>query len=222
VPQQPQTPGSPEEAEPPDLGLVKAAEQVVELALSSAQTGEPIEGATVKLLAPAPELPIGSPDEAELASADNYQSDVPAVGVDEAGTLQLTLVQPEDTDEPTELALVEPELELVEDDTAADTTAVELQQAAPPVETRRIAIDTAPSRQMIVAGNRPMTSLPASLTPPSSKICINRGFRIGDTPVFVLKVPEPEVTAFTEQIRTSEVVSFFEPDPCRTKQLNVP
>ena len=216
VPQQP-----PEEPEP-DLGLVKATEQVVELALSSAQTGEPVEGATVKLLAPAPELPNGAPSEAVLASTDNYQEDVPAADVDEAGTLQLSLGLSDDNGQPTQLALVEPELEPVENDTATDTATGEPPQGTTPVETRQIAIDTAPSQQMIVAGNRPMTSLPASLLPASSEICVNRGFRIGETPVFVLKVPEPEVTAFTELVSNSEAISFFEPDPCREKEVNDP
>ena len=91
-----------------------------------------------------------------------------------------------------------------------------------PVEKRQIAVATALSQQMVVVGNRPMVSLPASLLPVSSKICINRGFRIGQVPVFVLNVPGPEVTAFIGIIKTSEAISFFEPDPCRTKQINDP
>ncbi len=209
-------PEQPEEPEEPDLGLVKADITVVELALSSVQTGEPVEGATLKLLQPAPELPSNdetAETDAALTSAENYQEDVPAATADETGTVALQLTQAED-------GANEPELALVEE--PEDGTAAGQETAAAPADKREIKIDTAPSRQLVVAGNKPMTGLPASLAPAASKICIRRGFRVGPTPVFVVDVPQAEVPAFTGSLGSSEVISWFEPDPCRKKEFSDP
>ena len=207
----------PEEPSDPDLGLVKATAEVVELALSTRETGNPISGATVKLLAPAPDLPGGTPEESQLTAAEHYLSDVPATSVDEVGTVRLSLTPVAEEGRPPELALAESELDLVDVEPGqGEVTAVQRE------EKRLINIDDVPPKQIIVAGNRPMTSLPASLLPVGSRACISRGFRVADTPVFVVKVPENELKPFEDRLRTSDVVSFFEPDRCREKETDDP
>ena len=200
-----------DQPEEPDLGLVKAAVTVVELALSSEQTGDPVEGATLKLLQPSPDLPSGEGPDSTLTSAENYKDDVPAASLGEDGTATLQLSPSEDNGEEVELALVEEEEETESSNQPASASS-----------RREVKIDTSPSRQMVLAGSKPMTGLPASLAPTSAKICIKRGFRIGPTPVFVVKVPEIAVPAFTESLERSEAISWFEPDPCRQKEFSDP
>ncbi len=185
---------TPAETQTPELGLVKAQESVVELALANSQTGKPIEGASLKLLSPAPDLPGEDQADAAAASLAEYVDDVPAAAVDDSGVLSVKIAgRPGD---------------------AGDKAAPQNDR----VTRHEISHDTAPVQQLVVAAKSAMTGLPAKLAPKGSKICVSRGFRIGPTPVFVLRVPESDLKSLSDAITASDDISYFEPDQCRDKE----
>ncbi len=75
--------------ETPELGLVKAQETLVSLILVNEDDGQPLEGATIRLLAAEPDLPAGNAPDARLTDADNYVQGVEGVELGDDGQLLL-------------------------------------------------------------------------------------------------------------------------------------
>ncbi|MFO0991267.1 MAG: S8 family peptidase [Hyphomicrobiales bacterium] len=201
----------PEEAPPsvrppdePDLGLVKAESRVVELVLTSVQTGEPVSSAVVKLLEPPPALPQTGQTDPASSNPQEFAGDVPAGLVDDEGRTELTLsdIQPIEKGVP------------LKDQAEASPEKV---AAVTPKEKREIRIDTAPYKQFTLMANSQDFRLPQEIATLSDKICLKRKFKIADKPVLVIRVPEDRAVDFVRKVETSEV-SFVEEDPCRKKE----
>lgn len=196
----PTTPSTPEE---PDLGLVKAESRIVELVLTSVQTGEPVGSAVVKLLEPPPALPEIGQGDPSLSDPEDFAGDVPATLVDEQGRAALTLADA--TPIAKDIALVE---EPTQPNTAG-TGQVALK--------REVKIDTTPYKQFTVMAKSEGFRLPQEIGAISDKICLKRKFKIANKPVLVIRVPEEQAIEFVRKVEVSEV-AFVEEDPCRKKE----
>ena len=199
-----ETPPTVTPPEEPDLGLVKAESRVVELILTSVQTGEPIESAVVKFLEPPPALPQTGQDDPSLSKPDEYAGDVPAALVDDEGRAELTLIDVEP------IAKSAPDEEQAE--AATDKTPV-----ADAAQRREIKIDTTPYKQFTLMAKSEGFRLPQEIGKLGDKICLSRKFKIGDKPVLVIRVPADRAIEFIRKVETSEV-AFVEEDPCRKKE----
>ncbi len=198
---------SDQETEAPELGLVKAQETLVSLVLVNADSGEPLDGATIRLLASEPDLPGGTEPDAKLTGPENFAADVDGAELGDDGQLLLS-VSPQEDDEPAGITLTE-----VPDDKAADDGAAAKQPAA--TRTARVAKQ---NPQLVVATSTNWQRLPVRLAPQGARICINRNFSIGDSRVHVVSVPGRHVDEFTRNATDWEETEFVETDPCRNKE----
>ena len=193
--------------EAPELGLVKAQETLVSLILVDEEDGQPLEGATVRLLAAEPGLPAGNvPDEA-LTDTDNYAQGVEGAEVGDDGQLLLSVDAKADED------LAGITLTEVIEDKPADEAA----PAKKPTATRTARV-ARQNPQLVVATAANWTRLPVRLAPQGAKICINRNFRIGDNNIHVVSLPGRFVDEFTRNANRWEQTEFVEADPCRNKE----
>lgn len=206
----------PEEAEEPedipDLGLVKAQEAVVSLALSTENVGEAVEEVTLKILTEVPDLPMADGSDRTHDEIEAYQPGVTAVALDDHGEATIAFVGAEDQSEgeseSDEISLVA----LSEGDglnTDGNLVATNAERKLPIIR---------PDPQLVIASKGQNQSLPASLAPAGAQVCIKRGFPIGETNVFVVSVPENVLEPFIERVKASDTVEFIEPDPCRDKE----
>ncbi len=193
--------------EAPELGLVKAQQTLVSLILVNDDDGQPLEGATIRLLAAEPDLPGGKAPDAKLIGADNYAGGVEGVELDDDGQLLLS-VAPQTDDDLAGITLTEvPEEKPTDDATPANKP--------PAIRTARV---TRQNPQLVVATAANWTRLPVRLAPQGAKICINRNFRIGDNNIHVVSLPGQFVDEFTRNANRWEETEFVEADPCRNKE----
>jgi subtilisin family serine protease len=193
--------------ETPELGLVKAQETLVSLILVNEDDGQPLEGATIRLLAAEPDLPAGNAPDARLTDADNYVQGVEGVELGDDGQL-LLLVDSEADEDLAGITLTE----VVEDKPEADVTTTKK-----PTATRTVSV-ARQNPQLVVATAANWTRLPVRLAPQGAKICINRNFRIGDNNIHVVSLPGQFVDEFTRNANRWEQTEFVEADPCRNKE----
>ena len=191
----------------PELGLVKAQETLVSLILVDEEDGQPLEGATVRLLAPEPGLPAGNAPDGTLTGADNYAQGVEGAELGDDGQLLLS-VDPKTDEHLAGITLTE----VIE-----DTPAVEAAAPKKPAATRTARV-ARQNPQLVVATAANWTRLPVRLAPQGAKICINRNFRIGDNNIHVVSLPGRFVDEFTRNANRWEQTEFVEADPCRNKE----
>ena len=211
IEKQPSITSKPSEAdqaeETPELGLVKAQETLVSLILVNEDDGQPLEGATIRLLAAEPDLPSGNNPDSKLTDAANYAAGVAGAELGDDGQLLLSVApQPDDALAGIKLT------EVLEDQTGvagnvADKPAV--------TRTARVARQ---NPQLVVATAANWTRLPVRLAPQGAKICINRNFRIGDNNIHVVSLPGQFVDEFTRNANRWQETEFVEADPCRNKE----
>ncbi|NNJ77022.1 MAG: S8 family serine peptidase, partial [Anderseniella sp.] len=208
---QPSITSKPSEAdradETPELGLVKAQETLVSLILVNEDDGQPLEGATIRLLAAEPDLPAGNAPDAKFTDADNYAQGVEGMELGDDGQLLLSVDSQADAD----LAGITL-TEVIEDKPAADVTPTKKPTA---IRTARVARQ---NPQLVVATAANWTRLPVRLAPQGARICINRNFRIGDNNIHVVSLPGQFVDEFTRNANRWEQTEFVEADPCRNKE----
>lgn len=193
--------------ETPELGLVKAQETLVSLVLVNEDDGQPLEGATIRLLAAEPDLPSGNAPDAKLTDAENYAAGVDGTELGDDGQLLLS-VAPQEDDGLAGITLTE----VPEDKPAADAASAGKPAAA------RTARVTRQNPQLVVATPANWTRLPLRLAPQGAKICVNRNFRIGDNNIHVVSLPGQFVDEFTRNANRWEETEFVEADPCRNKE----
>jgi len=193
--------------EAPELGLVKAQETLVSLILVDEEDGQPLEGATVRLLAAEPGLPAGNAPDANLTDADNYTQGVEGAELGDDGQLLLSVDSKADED----LAGITL-TEVIEAKPAAEAAPTKKPTAT---RTARVARQ---NPQLVVATAANWTRLPVRLAPQGAKICINRNFRIGDNNIHVVSLPGRFVDEFTRNANRWEQTEFVEADPCRNKE----
>ncbi len=211
----PETTTTHEEDEPedvPDLGLVKASETVVSLALSADPSGVALEEAVLKVLTAVPDLPAADGSDAAADETEAYAAGVAAVALDSHGEATIAFAGAQDEAEAQgdegEISLVA----LAEGDglnTDGNLVSATVEKKLPLVR---------PQPQVVLASKSPNQSLPASLVPTGAKVCVKRAYPIGDTNIFVVSVPEDVLDPFIESVETSDEVAFIEPDPCRDKE----
>lgn len=191
----------------PELGLVKAQETLVSLILVDEEDGQPLEGATVRLLAAEPDLPTGNVPDVNLTGPDNYAQGVEGAELDDDGQLQLSVDSKADED----LAAITL-TEVVE-----DKPVTEVAPTNKPAVTRTARV-ARQNPQLVVATAANWTRLPARLAPQGARICINRNFRIGDSNIHVVSLAGQFVDEFTRNANRWEQTEFVEADPCRNKE----
>lgn len=191
----------------PELGLVKAQETLVSLILVSEDDGQPLEGATIKLLAPEPDLPNGEDTGISLTGAANYTDGVEGVQLGDTGQLLMSVAsQPADD-------LADIKLTEVPEDASEPAAAV----AGKPAVTRTVRV-ARQNPQLVVATAANWKRLPVRLVPRGAKICVNRNFRIGDNNIHVVSLPGRYVEEFTRNANRWQETQFVEADPCRDKE----
>lgn len=209
--QQPPAPSRPAETDPaedpPELGLVKAQETLVSLVLVSEDDGQPLQGATIRLLAAEPDLPDGGAADADLTGAENFAADVDGAELGEGGQVMLSVAAHPDDD----LAGIRL-TEVPEEKTQTDAA-----PASKPAATRTARV-AKQNPQLVVATSGNWKRLPVRLAPQGAEICINRNFSIGDSTVHVVSVPGRFVDEFTRIANAWEETEFVETDPCRNKE----
>ncbi|MEO1159178.1 MAG: S8 family peptidase [Pseudomonadota bacterium] len=207
-----ETSKSPDEDQPdekPELGLVKAQDTLVSLILVNEDDGQPLQGATVRLLAAEPDLPGGTTPDADLTDTENYAAGVEGDELGDDGQLLLSVAtQPED-----DLAGIKL-TEVSEDQSAADAV------PADKPEVTRTARVVRQNPQLVVATAANWTRLPVELAPPGAKVCVNRNFRIGDNNIHVVSLPGQYIAEFTRNAGRWQETEFVEADPCRNKEEN--
>ncbi len=200
----------PEEDQPgekPELGLVKAQDTLVSLILVNEDDGQPLQGATVRLLAPEPDLPGGDTPDADLTGSENYAAGVEGDELGDDGQLLLS-VAPQPEDDPGSIKLTE----VSEDKTAADAVT----PGKP--EVTRTARVVRQNPQLVVATAANWTRLPVRLVPQGAKVCVNRNFRIGDNNIHVVSLPGQHIAEFARNASRWQETEFVEADPCRNKE----
>lgn len=204
---QPPSAAKPSEAEqeeqPPELGLVKAQETLISLVLVNEDNGEPLQGATIRLLGAEPDLPGGPVPDASLTGPEQFAADVDGAELGDDGQLLLS-VTPQADDDLAGITLTEVP---VDDDVAAKQ----------PAATRTVRV-AKQNPQLVVATSANWRRLPTRLAPQGARICINRNFSIGDSRVHVVSVPGRHVDEFTRNATDWEATDFVETDPCRNKE----
>ena len=215
--------------EKPDLGLVKAKEKVVKLALSGKESGKAYEGAAVKLVAAAPELPaVGKKPDPALTSAEAYASDEAAGYSNKDGTVSISL----------SAAIV---------DAVGDAKTEQANKGASPptgIALSEVKVDDKPKGQLVITmkvvdddkgvvkegardgaksapvkvASKSNPRLPASLVIPGSDLCIAHSFRIGKQVSYVARVAKPLLDEVKRKIEHTEDVYSVEEDPCRGKE----
>lgn len=203
-----------------DLGLVKAAKSVVTVALSRTKSGDPIEGATVKLVEEAPDLPTDRLGENKEKNLAEYMTDQTAATTGMDGAAQVTM---------------DPVIEAVPDDEdiSRGTTVLDVGDADADddgtIRVRHQIKAAEPMAQAVVAVTGEKGAAPAALALPATieskwreRICVRRSFRIGEASIYVLRVPEEEMERFKTAVKQTESVQFVEDDSCREKErMNV-
>ena len=227
--------------EKPDLGLVKAKEEVVTLALKGGQTGKAYEGAAVKLLAAAPDIPAeGKNSDSALTSPKAYASDVSAGYSNKDGSVTLSLgaVTADGADKkkdknakakasPAAGAMLsevkvddKPKGQLVITMTAVDDAkdvAKESAKGNAKDESKGGSKET-PAK----AASRGKPKLPAGLATPDSGLCIAHSFRIGNQVTYVARVAKSALEEVKRKVENTEGVYSVEEDPCRDKEVVMP
>ena len=199
-----------------DLGLVKAVTSVVTVALTRTGSGTPIEGATVKLVDEAPELPGTALRDDGLSDITEYLKDQVAAVTGADGVLRVE---------------EEPGIEvaLVDDDIYQGTTVLDVgdpdadEDGAIRVHHKINAAE--PMAQAVTAVRGAQGTAAVALAYPVAlgsqwreKVCIRRSFVIGDTSFHVIRMPEEVVERFKDLVTRTESVLFVEDDPCREKE----
>jgi subtilisin family serine protease len=199
--------GEDQAEETPELGLVKAQETLVSMILVNEDDGQPLEGATIRLLAAEPDLPGGNNPDAKLTDAENYAAGVEGTELGDDGQLLLS-VAPQEDDDLAGIKLTQ----VPEDQTGADAA-----PADKPAATRTAQV-ARQNPQLVVATAANWTRLPVRLAPQGAKICVNRNFRIGDNNIHVVSLPGQFVDEFTRNANRWGETEFVEADPCRNKE----
>ncbi|MEE9194667.1 MAG: S8 family peptidase, partial [Alphaproteobacteria bacterium] len=196
----------PRESDTPDLGLVKAQESLVSLVVAGGETGQPVEGAVVKLLGNEPALPLTETADSALTATANYKSDVQAAFTDGAGTVQVA---------PAAAGGVAAAIAVEVVDEAAKGS-----QTDKPASSRTLVVGGQLMAQFVVAAEPGSANLRLQSTPAQAglKACVSRTFAIGNTPVFVVNLPVAMAKLFGDAVAQSEGIEFFEKDPCRNKE----
>ena len=198
--------GEDQPEKPPELGLVKAQETLVSLILVNEDDGQPLEGATIRLLAAEPDLPSGDTPDAKLTDTENYAQGVEGVELGDDG--QLLLSVDAQADDLAGITLTE----VPEEKPAADAAAEDKPAAARTVRVTR------QNPQLVVATAANWTRLPIRLAPQGARICVNRNFRIGANNIHVVSLPGQFVDEFTRNATRWGETEFVEADPCRNKE----
>jgi hypothetical protein len=197
---------APKNEDVPDLGLVKATETVVKLALSGDQTGNAYEGAAVKLLQDEPPLRLADAHETALTATEAYASDVAGGYSDKDGSVTITPVQP----------------------TTSETTNQQNNEKPNILERKiEVQIDENKMSRVIVAMKPSVASkktinkkvgLPGELAQPGLDVCIAHSFQIGQQTIFVASVLTAKIEEFKRAAEQADGVSSVEVDPCRHKE----
>lgn len=201
----------PQESDQPDLGLVKAQEAVVMLALSGKDTGKAVSQASIKLLGDAPEVPLADAKrDPALTSSDNYAADAAGGKVNKDGEIAVALA--DNNGDATNPLVIE-----VSDKSPAPndrTKRTVRQKVNVPQERFAQLVVTAKTK---VSAEESFSGLSAKLAANTTKTCIARAFRIGATPVYVVRLPQDQVAQFETAVR-KDADHSVEPDPCRQKE----
>ena len=191
----------PEKEEPPDIGLAKAAAEIVKLVLTGSETGQHVEGAVVKSLDAPPPLQLAGEVDPALTSSDAYASGVEAGFTGEDG-----------------------EVIIGQDDTATQADEQAKSQLAS-MSLMEVKVEEEKKGRVVVAMDAVDTAadassgehkLPASLAQPGLDLCVAHSFHIGRHPVFIASLPAAQVDDFQRTARQTEGIYYAEKDPCRT------
>lgn len=193
---QPEVTPAPDEA---DLGLVKANETVVRLVFEGAPTGEAVSQGVVKLLDSVPEVPLRNMVREEGLTADeNYMAVSEGSALDPANGINIALNE-------------KAEPHVVPTEEKGDIPAAIAILKRPQSKYVQLTLVGKPQSAGALLG------LPGNLVPERARVCVNRSFRIGDRPVYVVSLPSNLVERFTKKAESAGY-SFAEPDPCRQKE----
>ena len=216
-----------EEEEPEetiDLGLVKADETVVLLALKGEETGTALSEAKVKFLDDEPTLPDEDmPREDSDIDLANYLEDLAAEELTEDGEIAVALedVLEEAADEGSGQA--EPELTSTIVALAEGPNGSKIDPDGRNIVKQEVRIKQTRREQFVLIGNpveepqNAVQPLPVGLGGYQGEVCISRSFAIGSQSVYVVEVPHEMAVSFKESVTTTGDY-YVEPDPCRDKE----
>ena len=192
---------TPEKEEPPDIGLAKATETVVMLVLTGLETGKPVEGATVKSLDAPPALELTGSADPALTSTEAFAGSVQAGFTGKDGNVTIG-----------------------QDDASAQSDAQAKAQLAS-MTLVEVKVEEEKKGQLAIAMKEVETApdapkakpvLPASLAQPGLDLCVDHSFSIGNTPVFIARLPKSQIDEFKRTATQTEGIYFVEDIPCRT------
>ena len=213
VPEGGDEPGNVPIEEETDLGLVKAQETIVILALINKTDGHPVSNAVAKMLPEEPPLPGSSTLETAFNSEAFFEDDVEGGFSDDDGSVQLTQAGATEKDRTAE----DPqEVPLPNNKAQADPK-------RPSVQARKLklSIDADPRERLVVApanGTPAVEALSDAMGNPALAPFVINAFAIETYAILVLSVPSSEISALKDHIKNSDMVSWFEPDLCKKKE----